>query len=98
MKSIAAVAATRTASATQRERSSSTTAAQMATAFISARSAILITKPGAPENAAIDRATSPGRNGSFGAAAVAVLTAPRRGHGERRAGARDGARSARLGD
>src|SRR3954451_14386436 len=73
MKSIAAVAATSTARAVHRDRSTSTTAAQTATAFVSARITSLITSPGAPENAATDRATRPGRKGSFGAAAVAVL-------------------------
>src|SRR3954462_2457735 len=73
MPSIAAVASARTTSATHRDRSRRTTAAQTATALVTARSAILIASPVAPEKTAIARATRPGRNGSGVAVAVAVL-------------------------
>src|SRR6478735_1442465 len=66
MKSIAAVASARIASAIHLERSTSTMPAQTATPLVSASSAILIASPGVPENAAIARATRPGLNGALG--------------------------------
>src|SRR5690348_3261698 len=84
--------------ATQWRRSVSTYAAQTARAFVTDSRTILITSPGGPETAAIQRETSPGLNGagaSAGVGAVVALTVASR---EGPAGARGRPPFVRLAD
>src|SRR5215210_1528702 len=75
-KSIAAVAATSTATATHFEWSTRTNAAHTASAFVTDRRAILTTRPTLPEKAAIARASRPGlKTGWPGVVAVEAVVA-----------------------